>query len=176
MPKQALNRWMPSNVAELRDALAEILTDIACEGADPDTVYVDVRDIALVRETLTDGSAVFNIVMRESLPARDAHVSTSKAAAFVSQVAAHRPGYDTYVDDFDYITELGTIIEQARRLISSPLSPASAFLPERENALAEHPADSRDRRGAGEGASELAERNGHARNPTQSDRDNRPPE
>lgn len=176
MPKQALNRWMPSNVAELRDALAEILTDIACEGADPDTVYVDVRDIALVRETLTDGSAVFNIVMRESLPARDAHVSTSKAAAFVSQVAAHRPGYDTYVHDFDYITELGTIIEHARRLISSPLSPASAFLPERENALAEHPADSRDRRGAGEGASELAERNGHARNPTQSRRDNRPPE
>lgn len=66
MPKQILTRWMPSNVAELRDALAEILTDIGCEGADPEIVYVDVRDIALVRETLTDGSVAFNIVVREN--------------------------------------------------------------------------------------------------------------
>jgi hypothetical protein len=57
---------MPTNVAELREAITEILTDIGCEGADVETVYVDVRDIALVRETLSDGSAAYNIVVREN--------------------------------------------------------------------------------------------------------------
>lgn len=29
-------------------------------------VYVDLRDLALVKETLTDGSVVFNVVVREN--------------------------------------------------------------------------------------------------------------
>jgi hypothetical protein len=108
---------MPTNAAELRDAIAEILTDIACEGADLETVYVEVRDIVLVRDTLTDGSTVMNIEVRENLPSLAASSSGTKAAALITKLAAPRPGYDTYVDDFDYAAELGSIIEEARALL-----------------------------------------------------------
>jgi len=117
MPKQVLNRWMPTNAAELRDAIAEILTDIACEGADLETVYVEVRDIVLVRDTLTDGSTVMNIEVQENLTSQLAPSSDAKAAAFIAKLAAHRLGYDTYIDDFDYAAELGSIIEEARALL-----------------------------------------------------------
>jgi len=117
MPKQVLNRWMPTNAAELRDAIAEILTDIACEGADLETVYVEVRDIVLVRDTLTDGSTVMNIEVRENLPTVAALSAGAEAAALITKLAAPRPGYDTYVDDFDYGAELGSIIEEARALL-----------------------------------------------------------
>lgn len=117
MPKQVLNRWMPTSAAELRDAIAEILTDIACEGADLETVYVEVRDIVLVRDTLTDGSTVMNIEVRENLPSVAAPSAGAKAAALITKLAAPRPGYDTYVDDFDYAAELGKIIEEARALL-----------------------------------------------------------
>ena len=33
---------------------------------DLDVVYVDVRDLALERQTLTDGSTVLNVVVREN--------------------------------------------------------------------------------------------------------------
>lgn len=66
MSKQVMNRWMPTNIAELREALDDILTEVAGESGDPNTVYVDLRDMALVRETLTDGSVGFNIVVREN--------------------------------------------------------------------------------------------------------------
>lgn len=117
MPKQVLNRWMPTSAAELRDAIAEILTDIACEGADLETVYVEMRDIVLVRDTLTDGSTVMNIEVRENLPSVAAPSAGAKAAALITKLAAPRPGYDTYVDDFDYAAELGSIIEEARALL-----------------------------------------------------------
>lgn len=67
MAKEVLERWMPSNLAELRDVLLEL--DLCCtmrEAPDPTTVYVDLRDLALVKETLTDGSVVFNVVVREN--------------------------------------------------------------------------------------------------------------
>jgi hypothetical protein len=66
MAKETVDLWMPSNVEELRDALTEMMTVAREEGADADTVYVDVRDLTLLRETLTDGSVVFNIVVREN--------------------------------------------------------------------------------------------------------------
>lgn len=55
---------MPTNVAELREAIEDIMDHVASDGGDTTTVYVDVRDLTLVRDTLTDGSVVFNIVMR----------------------------------------------------------------------------------------------------------------
>lgn len=66
MSKQVVDRWMPTTVAELRDALDEMMREAREEGADSETVYVCVRDLALVRETLTDGSVAFNVVVREN--------------------------------------------------------------------------------------------------------------
>lgn len=68
MTKQVMERWMPSTVAELNEALSEMMSMVSesGEGGDLDTVYVDVRDLALVKETLTDGSVAFNIVVREN--------------------------------------------------------------------------------------------------------------
>lgn len=65
--KEVVERWMPSNLAELRVALDEMVHALRMDGeSDDEVVYVDVRDLALVRETLTDGSVVFNIVVREN--------------------------------------------------------------------------------------------------------------
>lgn len=66
MAKEVLERWMPSNLAELRDVLLELDLCTMREAPDPTTVYVDLRDLALVKETLTDGSVVFNVVVREN--------------------------------------------------------------------------------------------------------------
>jgi hypothetical protein len=73
MAMKVMDRWMPSTVAELRDALSEMMglamTEAGAEGQDmpdPGVVYVDVREFALVRETLTDGSFAFNVVVREN--------------------------------------------------------------------------------------------------------------
>lgn len=66
MSKQVIDRWMPTSVAELRDALDEMMQSAREEGGDSETVYVCVRDLALVRETLTDGSVAFNVVVREN--------------------------------------------------------------------------------------------------------------
>ncbi|VWX51055.1 hypothetical protein [Novosphingobium sp. 9U] len=66
MTQQVLERWMPSNIAELRKALDDIMHYVGSEGGDMDTVYVDLRDLALVREMLTDGSIAFNIVVRQN--------------------------------------------------------------------------------------------------------------
>lgn len=66
MAKEVVDRWMPTTVAELRDALTEMMSAASAEGGDAETVYVDVRDLALVRETLTDGSVAFDVVVREN--------------------------------------------------------------------------------------------------------------
>ena len=67
MASTTLERWMPSNLSELRDALNEMVHMLRMDGeGDDEVVYVDVRDLALVRETLTDGSVAFNIVVREN--------------------------------------------------------------------------------------------------------------
>lgn len=67
MAKENVERWMPSNLAELRQALDEIVHQLRMDGeGDDEVVYVDLRDLTLVRETLTDGSVVFNVVVREN--------------------------------------------------------------------------------------------------------------
>lgn len=66
MSKVTVERWMPTTLAELRDALSEMLDMAASEGGDAETIYLDVRDFALVRETLTDGSVVYNITVRDN--------------------------------------------------------------------------------------------------------------
>lgn len=67
MAKEVLERWMPSNLAELRDAVQEMVSAAYEQGeGDLDVVYVDLRDLALVKEVLTDGSVVFNVVAREN--------------------------------------------------------------------------------------------------------------
>lgn len=66
MSRHTLNSWMPTTLPELRTALDEISADLAVEGADADTVYVDARDISLVSNTLTDGSTTLTIVVREN--------------------------------------------------------------------------------------------------------------
>ncbi|WP_039571421.1 hypothetical protein [Sphingopyxis fribergensis] len=67
MANETLERWMPSNLAELRDAVQEMVRG-AFEGGEGDleAIYVDVRDLALVKQTLTDGSTVLNVVVREN--------------------------------------------------------------------------------------------------------------
>lgn len=65
MSKEVLERWMPSTLAELREALDEMVSQSYENGhADLETVYVDMRDIVLVKETLSDGSAVLNVTVR----------------------------------------------------------------------------------------------------------------
>lgn len=66
MSRHTLNSWMPTTLAELRTALDEISADVAAEGADADTVYVDARDISLMSNTLMDESKTLTIVVRES--------------------------------------------------------------------------------------------------------------
>lgn len=67
MAKETVERWMPSNLAELREALDEMVHLLRCDGeGDDEVVYVDVRDLALAKETLRDGSVVFNVVVREN--------------------------------------------------------------------------------------------------------------
>lgn len=65
--KEVIERWLPSNVDELRDALGEIVGVLYSEGeSDLTAVYVDIRDLTLVKETLSDGSVVFNLTAREN--------------------------------------------------------------------------------------------------------------
>jgi hypothetical protein len=69
MSKEVLERWMPTTVAELREALDQMVALAADEmgsRVDVEDVYVDLRDLALVRSTLTDGSVAFDIVVREN--------------------------------------------------------------------------------------------------------------
>ncbi len=66
MAREVMERWMPGTLAELRDALDEMIGQVFENGeGNLEAVYVDVRDLALVKETLTDGSVVFNVVVRE---------------------------------------------------------------------------------------------------------------
>jgi hypothetical protein len=67
MAKTVIERWMPSNLTELRAAFDEMVQSLRMDGeTDDEVVYVDVRDLALVKETLTDGSVAYNVVVREN--------------------------------------------------------------------------------------------------------------
>lgn len=68
---QVLERWMPTTLAELRDALDEIenmAASLTEDGTHPDgdTIYVNVRHLALVGNKLTDGSVTYDIIIREN--------------------------------------------------------------------------------------------------------------
>ncbi len=66
MSKEVVQRWMPSDLGELITALQEIQEATQIEGHDDSTVYVDCRDLTLERATLTDGSTVMNVIVREN--------------------------------------------------------------------------------------------------------------
>ena len=66
MATEVLERWMPSSLDELIEALQEIQSEALSSGFTFDTVYVDVRDLTLERATLTDGSPVLNLIVREN--------------------------------------------------------------------------------------------------------------
>jgi hypothetical protein len=67
MAKETVERWIPGNLMELRAALDEMVHQLRMEGeGDDEAVYVDVRDLALVKTTLTDQSVVFDVVVRQN--------------------------------------------------------------------------------------------------------------
>lgn len=51
----------PSNLEELCEALHDMIVLAKSEGHSPETVYLGLSGVTLVRETLTDGSTVMNI-------------------------------------------------------------------------------------------------------------------
>ncbi len=66
MTTQVLEAWMPSSLQELKEAVDEMVNMAAENGDHPYVVNVDVRDFFLYKETLTDGSSVLNIRVREN--------------------------------------------------------------------------------------------------------------
>lgn len=66
MTTTVLNHWMPTTVEELREALDEMMAEAAAKGHNASTVYVDVRFLALEEVTLSDGSRVVNVVVKEN--------------------------------------------------------------------------------------------------------------
>lgn len=66
MTTATIQRWMPTSLDELREALNEISLETKAKGHSDDTVYVDVRFLALEEGTLSDGSRVVNVVIREN--------------------------------------------------------------------------------------------------------------
>lgn len=61
-----LNRWMPTSLDELREALDEMSLEAKARGHFDSTVYVDVRFLALEEVELSDGSRVVNVVVKEN--------------------------------------------------------------------------------------------------------------
>lgn len=61
-----LNRWMPTSLDELRDALDEMSVEAKAKGHCDSTVYVDVRFLSLEEVELSDGSRVVNVVVKEN--------------------------------------------------------------------------------------------------------------
>lgn len=61
-----LNRWMPTSLDELREALDEMRVEASAKGHSEDVVYVDVRYLSLEETELSDGSRVLNLVVREN--------------------------------------------------------------------------------------------------------------
>ncbi len=59
-----IQTWVPSTLAELRDAIEEMITEAGCNGRSADEVYFNLRDVALESETLSDGSNVLNLNFR----------------------------------------------------------------------------------------------------------------
>jgi membrane-bound inhibitor of C-type lysozyme len=58
---------MPGTLTQLREACDEIAAQAYENGeGDLDVVYVDVRDLTLVKEVLSDGSTVLNLIVREN--------------------------------------------------------------------------------------------------------------
>ncbi len=69
MATETLERWMPTNLAELTDALREITRMVQEEGvstSEYETVYVDVRLLSLEKRKLSDGSVVYDLVLKEN--------------------------------------------------------------------------------------------------------------
>lgn len=66
MATETLNRWMPTSLDELREALDEISLEAKSKGHCDSTVYVDVRFLSLEEVTLSDGSRVVNLVVKEN--------------------------------------------------------------------------------------------------------------
>ena len=69
MTKETVERWMPGNLKQLREALDDIVYTLrvdADSADDDEAVHVDVRDITLVKTTLTDQSVVFDVVVRQN--------------------------------------------------------------------------------------------------------------
>jgi hypothetical protein len=61
-----LEAWMPENLAELRQAVDEMISMTYEAGHNPETVYVCVRDLRLQESTLTDGSKALDLKVREN--------------------------------------------------------------------------------------------------------------
>lgn len=66
MAKEFVEKWMPSNLVELREAVNEMFSEAEARGIDPYTVNIDVRDMILKQDTLTDNSTVLDIFIREN--------------------------------------------------------------------------------------------------------------
>lgn len=64
---KVLEKWMPSTLQELSDAVDEMKRMAYEYGhGDHDTVYVCVRDFTLTETTLSDGSKVLDLKVREN--------------------------------------------------------------------------------------------------------------
>lgn len=65
MSKQVLTTWNVENMEQMMVALTEAMVDAAAAGHHPSTVYPNKLRVALVEETLTDGSTVLNLHFHE---------------------------------------------------------------------------------------------------------------
>jgi hypothetical protein len=65
MTKEVISVWNVSDLATMRDAIADALETAKMLGHDPSTVYPDKLRLALVQETLTDGSHVLNLYFHD---------------------------------------------------------------------------------------------------------------
>ncbi len=64
MSTEVIERWIPTNLKELREAIDDILEHTKdAEGVDAETIYL-AMGIKLVRNTLTDGSATYDVLVR----------------------------------------------------------------------------------------------------------------
>jgi len=65
MSKQVLTTWNVENMEQMMVALTEAVDEAGRLGHHPSTVYPNMLQVALVEETLTDGSTVLNLHFHE---------------------------------------------------------------------------------------------------------------
>jgi hypothetical protein len=70
MSRVVLATWNVENMEQMLPALNEALADAASLGHHPSTVYPNKRRLALVEETLSDGSTVVNLYFHEGVQDR----------------------------------------------------------------------------------------------------------